>query len=187
MVSNMKYLIRPATPQDIPAMARVRVETQKISYRDFVPDEYLDNQTGENHENTWRQLLLEKGQLAQAFVAENEQGEILATSLVRQANEPGERRFKGEIYVLYVLPAFQNLGIGRGLMKACVEYLADHALIPILLWTFADGPGRGFYEALGGTLVGEREIVRAGKRLIEVCYVWDDIPSLIEHLADRPI
>jgi hypothetical protein len=41
-------------------MARVRVETQKISYRDFVPDAYLDHQTGENHENAWRQLLLER-------------------------------------------------------------------------------------------------------------------------------
>jgi hypothetical protein len=54
-----------------------------------------------------------------------------------------------------------------------------------LVWALAQNASRRFYEALGGALVFEQEIVIAGQTLQEVGYGWPDIQALIERTASR--
>lgn len=53
----------------------------------------------------------------------------------------------------------------------------------MLVWVLADNRlGRGFYEALGATLVTERPVEIGGTSLLEVAYGWsgDDFTRLVE-------
>jgi len=43
----------------------------------------------------------------------------------------------------------------------------------------ANAPGRRFYEAIGGRLVGERLFDEAGFMLPEVVYEWADMHTLV--------
>ena len=65
--------------------------------------------------------------------------------------------YQGEIYMLYVLPGFQDLGIGRALMQGLFERLLRRRFRSGLLWVLADNPARFFYQTVGGKLIGRRE------------------------------
>jgi hypothetical protein len=47
-----------------------------------------------------------------------------------------------------------------------------------MLWVLADNPTRGFYEALGGRLLGEQPIQIGNDSLAEVAYGWETPPEL---------
>ena len=56
----------------------------------------------------------------------------------------------GEVRGLYVHPAQWRRGVGRQLLHAAVENLADDGFCSATLWTLADSEAsRAFYEALG--------------------------------------
>ncbi len=167
--------IRPACCDDTAAMARVRVDAWKVSFRNIVPDWYLDLLSYEVTERQWhKNLWEEKG--GQAFVVENELGEVVGTAICGPARDEGDEEllkdYKGEIYVMYMLPTFQRQGAGRVLMHACAHALSESGLTPFFLWTFEDCPARQFYNTLGGIRMAEKEVEYGGKRLMEVCYGW---------------
>jgi ribosomal protein S18 acetylase RimI-like enzyme len=103
--------IRPACSNDTAAMARVRVDTWKVSFRNIVPDWYLDLLSYEVTEREWHCNLWEENKGRQAFVLENEPGEVVGIAIYGPARDEEDsellKDFRGEIYVLYVLPAFQ--------------------------------------------------------------------------------
>jgi len=81
--------------------------------------------------------------------------------------------YTGEIYVLYLLPAYQRQGIGRQLTISEVERLVEQEMHSLLIRVLqANAPARRFYEALGGHLVPEVEeqIEERGAVLEQVAY-----------------
>jgi GNAT superfamily N-acetyltransferase len=79
----------------------------------------------------------------------------------RDEGEPGET---AEIYAVYVTPTRWRRGMGRQLMHAALERLADAGYDEVMLWTFAENaPARRFYEAMGFAHDGgERRPQRSG-------------------------
>jgi ribosomal protein S18 acetylase RimI-like enzyme len=66
--------------------------------------------------------------------------------------------YTGEIYVLYLLPAYQRQGIGRQLTISVVERLVEQEMDSLLIRVLqTNAPAHRFYEALGGQLVPEVE------------------------------
>jgi hypothetical protein len=52
--------------------------------------------------------------------------------------------------------------------------------VPIVIWTLFDNPAsRAFYEALGGTVIGEKRELFDGYELHEVAYGWRDPAPLL--------
>lgn len=165
-------IIREAKPEDAAAMARVRVDTWRAAYRGIVPDSTLDNLSYSTTEGFLRRILWEDNRGTFAFVAENDRAEVVGIAVAGAMLDRGDDDYRGEIYILYVLPAWQGIGGGRGLVQACMHGLNQRRLIPVMLWVLADNPARKFYEALGGVMLREREDVMDGKKLIEVAYGW---------------
>ncbi len=166
--------IREAGPEDAHDMARVRVDTWRAAYRGIVPDGYLDSLSYEAFENLLSAILWKGNQAPFAFVAENSDGQVVGVAMAGPVLDGQEEEYKGEIYVLYVLPDQQEQGYGRQLAQACALRLVEQSLTPIMLWTLALGPARAFYEKLGGRVVREKEEVYDGKLLTEVGYGWID-------------
>ena len=88
--------------------------------------------------------------------------------------------YRGEIYVLYVLPEYQHQGIGRELVSACVHHLIHQLKVDtMLIWVLAENPYRRFYELLGGKVVREKTQEIGGRMLSEVGYGWETIHQLL--------
>jgi GNAT superfamily N-acetyltransferase len=171
-------LIREATHNDVPAIAKVHVDTWRTTYRGIVPDEHLVNLSYERRANRWYRILSlapEDGNFT--FVAEGESGEIVgfANGGVERTGDP---IYKGELTAIYIRQTHQGKGIGRCLVRAVVEKLGRSGIDSMLVWVLADNPAYQFYAALGGKRVHEKELEIGGKPLIEVAYGWLNTRSL---------
>ena len=88
-------------------------------------------------------------------------------------------RYAGEVYILYLLPAYHRQGIGRLLTQAVVAWLIQSGMPSFLIRVLkANTSARGFYEVLGGQLVLEEQIEEDGAVLDQVAYGWTDASSV---------
>lgn len=91
-----------------------------------------------------------------------------------------EAGFDGEFQAIYVLQAAQRRGVGRALMAEMARDLVSRGFQGGALWVL-DGnrPARGFYEALGGHVIGAREDRRdKDLTLAEVAYGWASLGTI---------
>jgi ribosomal protein S18 acetylase RimI-like enzyme len=172
------FHIREATLNDAEAMAKVRIDTWRSAYKGIVPDDYLSGLSPEQTAIRWSEVYFKSRQPGVfALVAENDIKEVVGIAIAgpERDQDPG---YQSEIYVLYVLPAYQNQGIGRSLVTACVQQLLRQGLDTLLIWIMAENPYRRFYETLGGRIVGKIEKQRGSKLIPEIAYGWRDIRIL---------
>ena len=82
----------------------------------------------------------------------------------------------GEIFAIYLLRAQQRHGIGRRLMGTAFAALRDRGCRSAAAWVLRDNLlARGFYERLGGAVVGERTEPDLG---VELAYSWRELAVL---------
>ena len=80
--------------------------------------------------------------------------------------------FDGEVYTLYVDPAFYGRGSGRALLRGAFTALRKRGHSSCVIWAHAKNPARFFYEAMGGRLVAERTAHMMGDAVPENAFGW---------------
>jgi ribosomal protein S18 acetylase RimI-like enzyme len=170
--------IREARIEDAAQMAQVRVDTWRAAYRGIVPDATLARLSYGETERFLRRVLWEDNHGTFAYVAENDAAEVVGLSVAGAVIGQADPVYRGELYILYILPEWQRHGFGRGLLAAAARGLVQRGLTPMLLWVLAQNPARQFYERLGGVVLREREEEMDGKSLVEVAYGWQDPSGL---------
>ncbi|HEX9067582.1 MAG TPA: GNAT family N-acetyltransferase [Ktedonobacterales bacterium] len=172
--------IRPAVPEDAIGIATAHVATWRTQYAGIVPAAHLAGLSVEARAEAWRERLADTSAKAAGvgiFVAQSAGGEVTGFASCG-ARRDGDAGFAGEIYGLYVLAGSQRRGLGRRLVRAAATHLATHAMPSLLLWVLAANPSRGFYERLGGKLLGTQLIHIGDADLEEVAYGWEDTTAL---------
>ncbi|SNB54619.1 Ribosomal protein S18 acetylase RimI [Arboricoccus pini] len=159
-------VIRRARALDAAALAQVQVQSWRETYNGLMPQNFLDGLSVTAHERQWRRSLGARGW---AFIAVW-QGQIVG--LASGGRCRASKIFSGELYVLYLLRSVQGRGIGRALFDATHFELARRGYADMMITVLADNPARGFYEHLGGELVGETQCMIGGTTLREVAYGW---------------
>jgi L-amino acid N-acyltransferase YncA len=169
--------IRAATPADAPAIGRIHVESWRETYSGVLPDRLLHSLSAVVRAAMW-QGALERQPPVLLFVAQRAKGDLVgfagggpcrATSLPHDA----------EVYAIYLLRAAQQRGCGRRLMAALARALHARGFRSLCLWVLRENAdARGFYERLGGAVVGERTEVDGEDAFDEVAYGWDRLESL---------
>lgn len=161
-------------------MATVRVETWRATYKGILPDDFLENLSHQRVAERWKNAFWEnRNPGVGLFIAESEQSEVVGIAICGP-EQSQDTVYQGEIYVLYVLPAYQGQGIGRALVAACVRHLISQlAIQTMLIWVIAENPYQRFYESLGGKLVREQTREIGGKMISEAGYGWEDIHRLL--------
>jgi ribosomal protein S18 acetylase RimI-like enzyme len=156
-------MIRPGTPEDAEAVARVHVETWQAAYAHVLPREGLERLSGER---TARRAELHRR--SPPIVAEAD-GEIVGFVSVGPGNDPDS---DGELYAIYVHPDHWGAGFGRQLVQAGEERLRELGHSHAILWVLEDNPrARRFYELAGWTADGTaRPIEIFGLHVPEVRY-----------------
>ena len=168
--------IRRATPADARAVARVHVETWRAAYAGILPDRVIVQMTVDDKAASWRQSIARQC-AREAVLAAVVPGDGVVGFASCGPAVSGPAGFAGEVYTLYVLPDWQERGVGRALLGACFAALRSAGLGSALIWVLADNPSRFFYEAMGGTRVGERDETLWGVVLHEAAYGWPDLAA----------
>ena len=126
-------------------MARVSVETWRITYPGIIPEGYLARLSPEHQEESFARRLGSTARVHVSFVALNAFEEVIGfvNGGPERAGDPG---YRGEIYELYLLREYQGQGIGRALVQQMARALAAHDIPSLLVWVltarFLRIPGR---------------------------------------------
>ena len=178
--------IRDANIADATGIADVHVQTWQSTYAGVLPDEYLVSLSVGRHAVMWHKWLANRRPKHHATVAVGDDGEIVGFAScggVRGGNQAGGKGQVGEIFTLYVLPDFQGLGLGRGLVTRSFAALAGDACDSAIIWVLEANPSRFFYEAMGGRKVSVRQENFAGTMVAELAYGWDSLVVTQERLG----
>ena len=101
------------------------------------------------------------------LVAYDESGEALGTVTLVQGGSPASRfaiEGEAELHLLCVSPACRGRGIGRDLVRACIELATQRGARRMLLWTQREMlAAQHLYEAAGFRRLPALDFVREGR------------------------
>lgn len=162
-------MIRKATPEDAPAIARLHVRTWQATYRGQMPDAYLDALDPAARLPLWTRVLADPA--SRVSVAEVDGAVMGFCSLVVSRDDdagPGV----GEIAAIYVDASRWRAGVGRALLDAAIADARAHGMRELTLWVLRGNEGaRAFYEAHGFRTDGAAKVEeRTGFPIHEVRY-----------------
>ena len=171
--------IRDATLADVPAIARIHVDSWRATYRGLMPDDLLAGLSYEGREHQWHAAVTRAnaGRGCLVVADEREDG-IVGFASGGQCR--GDWGYDGELFAIYLSETHQGRGLGKALQLAIAERLVAQGRTSMLIWVLdTNALGRGFYEALGGILVGEQTAEMDGATLREVAYGWPDLADFL--------
>ncbi len=139
--------LRPATPADAEQVARLQARIWARSYADLLPHEALEPDAVEAREARWPEWLAEPGRHGTVW---EQDGRVVAFSLVGAARDVDATPRTGELISLYVDPVAQGAGLGRTLLHGAEERLRADGFEEATLWVFGEnGLARDMYERRG--------------------------------------
>ncbi|MBY6051703.1 GNAT family N-acetyltransferase [Cytobacillus firmus] len=166
--------IRAARLSDAGGIAKVHVDSWRTTYKNIIPEEFLENLSYQSREELWINII-PKGIV---FVAENDEGQIVGFSSGGKERSGEYKEFQGELTSIYILKEFQGQGIGKALVQSVTKELGKSGMNTMLVFVLADNNSTLFYEAMGGKVIDKIEVEIAGKKLNELVYGWDTIDTL---------
>lgn len=174
--------IRKAIVQDAEGIGTVHVDSWRTTYKDIVPDEFLNKLSYKQRTLLWERHLEDLTKLI--LVVENNDGDIIGFS---SAGKRETAPFPNSIYLetLYLLEAYQGKGLGKLLLKELFLFFQQNNYQTIYVEVLADNKTKYFYEHFGAKLITSLEINIGGKVLEELVFEWDDITKVIELLLNE--
>lgn len=171
-------VVRRAEPADALAIAHVRVDAWRTTYRGMIPDAYLDGMTAEASEAHWRRILGAAPGRFSVFVAA-EDGDVVGFGAGLMLDPP-KHGCDAELSALYVRADRKRRGIGRRLVGAVAAAQRGHGATALLTWVIAGNRhARAFYESLGAELLVEQPFQWDGMDLVEAGYGFRDLDRLV--------
>ena len=181
----MTIAIRRARLEDAAAIARVRIDCWRITYRGLIPDAYLDSMQLDDSVALWHRVLSAGPNTTSVFVAEND-GDVIGFAAGNMLQEP-RYDVDAELSAAYVRSEFQRAGVGRQLVAAVAAGQRAHGARGLIVWVIAGNKSaRAFYEQLGATLLVEQPFEWDGMPLVEAGYAFDDLDALMQATAVVP-
>ncbi|HSM02528.1 MAG TPA: GNAT family N-acetyltransferase [Acidimicrobiia bacterium] len=151
-------MVRIATRDDVPGIARVHVESWHGVYPGLIPDDVIDRLTVERRTAQWTAFFDRRAIDEALFVAEHD-GAIVGMASLGPCRDDDASTETGEIRAIYVAPDHWGHGHGRELMGAAMDWLATHGFTVATLWVLdTNRLARRFYELAGWSTDGGRKV-----------------------------
>lgn len=188
-MSKIKEIqLRRATLADAEAIAAIRIEGWRSTYRGMIPDSYLDDMDMNENVLHWRtilQALPSKEDALCVYVAVSD-NEIVGFVSAMKLAEPKLGK-EGEINAIYIRPQWQRCGIGKRMMHKAARSLQAMGCQSGVIWVIdGNAQARNFYEELGGEILVEQDFSWDGLDLTEVGYGWSDLKVLLASAQAMP-
>ena len=160
-----RFVIRDATADDVPALARLHVATFRETHG--------GGPTVEIRERQWREIFAKADGSWFCLLVTRPNGELVGFAKGQPYTDelPG---FAGELNKIYLLRECQRKGLGRRLLGDVARRFLAQGITSMLLFGEARNPSNGFYERLGA----ERLLADNGE--FHGGYGWRDLQALAE-------
>ncbi len=165
--------IREAVEGDEEGIARVHVDSWRTTYKNIVPESYLQQMSYEQRAENWRRGI---GKNA-LYVAEDKNGKIVGFATGGK-ERTGNYDADGELYAIYLLHEVQGQGIGKKLTQAIAQNLKIQGFTSMLVWVLERNPSKVFYETLGAQPIDTTMIDIGGEKFKEIAYYWGSIEAI---------
>ena len=167
--------VRSARPEDAADLARIYIESWQDTYPGIISSSLLGAMSFKGHAQRWRDMIRGANRRNGAvLVAEDARHGTIGLSSLGPARDGGAG-FDGEVYTLYVDPAFLGRGAGSALMAGAFAAFKERDLHSCLIWAHARNNACFFYEAMGGIRSGNRQIMMGGQDVHEVAFGWKQL------------
>ena len=177
--------VRRAAASDAPAIARVRVESWRTTYRGMIPDAYLDSMQVDASTAIWERVLGAATPVVSVFVVAHD-ATVVGFAAGNRLAEP-KHDLDAELTAVYLRPDYQRAGLGHRLVGAVVEAQRAHGATGMIVWTIAGNKSaRAFYEQLDAELLVEQPFQWDGMDLVEAGYGWRDLAALAAACLTAP-
>ncbi len=170
--------VRPARPADALAIGAVHVAAWRSAYAGILPATYLARLSVTRQAAMYERTILRHAVVRIAVDDAPEPGRprvIGFATAARRAHSLGE----GEIETLYVLDDWRDRGVGRQLLIAAAQGLAEAGCRSAFVWVLRDNPSRWFYQRMGGREAGAGMITVARGAIPQIAFVWNPIETLL--------
>jgi GNAT superfamily N-acetyltransferase len=170
--------IRPATPADAVAIAQVRVDAWRTTYKGMIPDAYLAAMKVEESAALWEKILTAGPNSTSVFVAVDASA-VVGFAAGHMLAEP-KHGVDAELSAVYLVRDAQRTGVGQRLVATVAAAQRAHGATGLIVWVIAGNKAaRAFYEKLGAELLIEQPFTWDGMGLVEAGYAWRDLNALI--------
>jgi len=164
--------VRTARPEDAGDLARIYIESWQDTYAGVISHALLATMSHKAHTTRWQSAIRTAERNSGAvLVADDEQHGVIGLCSLGTARDGGTG-FDGEVYTLYVDPAFMGRGAGRALLSGAFDTFKTRNLRSCLIWAHARNNACFFYEAMGGRRVATRTTRLMGELTPEVGFGW---------------
>ncbi|GAA4025412.1 GNAT family N-acetyltransferase [Actimicrobium antarcticum] len=172
--------LRVATPDDAEGIAMVRIDSWRQTYRDIIPDTYLDNMEVEESMNLWHRVLSTPSAKTSVFVAELD-GEVVGFAAGKMLDEP-KFGLDAELAAIYLIPDLQRAGIGGRLVNMVARAQQEQGANGLITWVISRNKiARQFFEKHQAELLVEQAFSWDGIDMLEVGYGWRNLSLFRPH------
>lgn len=163
-------IIREAIPSDAMGIAIVQAYTWLTTYSGLMPDEIL--QARIDRVPSQAEHISDRICQGDAYAVAECGGAIVGFvcgSSSRNESYPDD----GEIQGLYVLKGFHGRHIGKNLFENCAQKLRRSGCDHLIVNCLKGNSSMGFYQRMGGQVVGERTDAIRGYEICENIFRFD--------------
>jgi ribosomal protein S18 acetylase RimI-like enzyme len=171
-MDDLALSVRTARPEDAAELARIYVESWQDTYAGVISHTLLSTMSVKAHTARWQAAIRGMDRSSgTVLVAEEARFGAIGLCSLGKARDGGAG-YDGEVYTLYVDPAFLGRGAGRALLSGAFDAFKDRKLRSCLIWAHARNNACFFYEAMGGRRVATRTTRLLGELTPEIGYGW---------------
>ncbi len=171
VMENLALTVCAARPEDVADLARIYIESWQDTYAGVLSHALLGAMSLKGHTARWRAAIRAGDRTGTVLVAEDTRHGLIGLCSLGAARDPGTG-FEGEVYTLYVDPAFLGQGAGRALLGGAFDGLKERNMRSCLIWSHARNNACFFYEAMGGRRVATRTTRLIGELTPEIGFGW---------------
>src|SRR3569623_852485 len=175
-MEDLALSVRTARPEDAADLARIYIESWQDTYVGVISHALLGAMSLKGHTARWRATIRAADRSGAVLVAEDSRHGVIGLCSLGTARARG-RGFEGEVYTLYVDPAFLGRGAGRALLAGAFDARKERKLRSCLIWAHARNNACFFYEAMGGRRVATRTTRLMGELTPEIGFGWHQLAT----------
>jgi ribosomal protein S18 acetylase RimI-like enzyme len=140
--------IRPASPADAPAVARIHVASWAVAYRSIMPDATIAKMDLARRTEYWAKFIAVR---EWPVLLLEERGQTIAFCHMTASRDPdADPKQVGEITSIHVLPNRTRKGLGRQLLARAFAEFRRRGYREVTLWVLEENSSaRRAYEKIG--------------------------------------
>ncbi len=159
---------RSAVTKDASAIAAIHDAAWRSTYQGIIPHLHLERMIARRGPRWWQNQIARGANITLLIFDGVPQG--YATWGAARGTWPWPA---GEIYELYVSPAFQGVGLGSRLFQMATKALKREGLDRLVVWALKDNETAcAFYGGLGGAVAAAAPERYGDVSLTRIAFVW---------------